>query len=67
MQTNKTLPTWCDLPAPVRHKLLGELIDAMIYSGQALMEVEILVEKFNRAGYVKSIILTSQNELHDQD
>lgn len=61
VSNTKQLPTWCDLPAPVRHKLLGELIDAMIYSGQALMEVEILVEKFNRAGYVKSIILP-QNE-----
>lgn len=56
MQNNK-LPTWCELPAPVRHKLLGELIDGMIYSGQALMEVEMLVEKFKRAGYIKSIIL----------
>ena len=63
MQNNQ-LPTWCELPAPVRHKLLGELIDAMIYSGQALMEVEMLVEKFQRAGFIKSIILplNDQNE-----
>jgi hypothetical protein len=54
---NKPLPTWCEMSPPDRHKLLGELIDAMIYSGNAVMELEMMVEKFRTAGYVKSIIL----------
>ncbi len=58
----KELPTWCELPAPTRHLLLGELIDAMIYSGEALMEVEILIENFKKKGLVKSIILPELNK-----
>jgi hypothetical protein len=54
---NKPLPTWCETPAPVRHKILGEIIDAMIYSGEALMKVEILIEEFRKQGFIKSIIL----------
>lgn len=66
MQNEKQLPTWCETAAPVRHKLLGELVDAMIYSGRALMEVEMLVEKFRHAGYIKSIILP-ENELENEN
>jgi hypothetical protein len=29
----------------------------MIYSGKAVLELEMMVEKFRTAGYVKSIIL----------
>lgn len=58
----KKLPTWCETPAPTRHKILGELIDAMIYSGEALMKVEILIEEFRKEGLVKSIILPLNNE-----
>lgn len=54
---NKPLPTWCEMTQVDRHKLLGELIDAMIYSGNAVLELEMIVEKFRNAGYVKSIIL----------
>lgn len=54
---NKPLPTWCEMTQVDRHKLLGELIDAMIYSGNAVLELEMMVEKFRTAGYVKSIIL----------
>lgn len=50
------LPTWCDLVQHERHTLLGELVDAMIYSGKAVLEVQSLVEKFKTAGYVRSVI-----------
>lgn len=56
----KQLPTWCDLVPMERHKLLGELIDAMIYNGIAVMEVQNLVKKFKLNGYVRSKILDNQ-------
>jgi len=55
------LPKWGDLNTYERHKLLGELIDAMIYSGEAVQHLKITVEQFRLMGYVRSIILP-QNE-----
>jgi len=55
------LPKWGDLNTYERHKLLGELIDAMIYSGEAVEHLQATVEQFRLMGYVKSIILP-QNE-----
>jgi hypothetical protein len=55
------LPKWGDLNTVERHKLLGELIDAMIYSGEAVEHLQATVEQFRLMGYVKSIILP-QNE-----
>ena len=55
------LPKWGDLNTIERHKLLGELIDAMIYSGEAVQHLQVTVEQFRLMGYVKSIILP-QNE-----
>jgi hypothetical protein len=51
------LPKWMDLNTYDRHKLLGELIDAMIYSGEAVEILQATVEQFRLMGYVKSIIL----------
>jgi hypothetical protein len=55
------LPKWGDLNTYERHKLLGELIDAMIYSGEAVQHLKITVEQFRLMGYVRSVILP-QNE-----
>jgi hypothetical protein len=55
------LPKWGDLNTIERHKLLGELIDSMIYSGEAVEHLQATVEQFRLMGYVKSIILP-QNE-----
>ena len=55
------LPKWGDLNTYERHKLLGELIDAMIYSGEAVHHLKVTVEQFRMMGYVRSIILP-QNE-----
>jgi hypothetical protein len=55
------LPKWGDLNTIERHKLIGELIDSMIYSGEAVQNLQATVEHFRLMGYVKSIILP-QNE-----
>jgi hypothetical protein len=55
------LPKWVDLSTYERHKLLGELIDAMIYSGEAVQHLKVTVEQFRLMGYVRSVILP-QNE-----
>ena len=57
------LPKWGDLNINERHKLLGELIDAMIYHAEAVQHLQLIVEKFKMLGYVKSIILPENNEL----
>ena len=55
--SNSTLPKWGDLNTFERHKLLGELIDAMIYSGEAVQHLKMTVEQFRLMGYVRSVIL----------
>jgi hypothetical protein len=57
------LPKWGDLSTYERHKLLGELIDAMIYHGEAVQYLQSTVEKFRMLGYVKSVILPENVEL----
>ena len=54
-ETNQS-PTWCDMIQQERYQLLGELVDAMIYSPQAVIEVQQLVNDFKERGLVKSII-----------
>lgn len=51
------LPKWGDLNINERHKLLGELIDAMIYSSEAVQHLQSTVEQFRAMGLIKSIIL----------
>ena len=51
------MPKWGDLNIQERHKLLGELIDAMIYSGEAVEHLQSTVEQFRAMGLIKSIIL----------
>jgi hypothetical protein len=51
------LPTWCDLVPHERHQLLGELVDAMIYSPVAVMTIQSLLKGFKKNGYVRSTIL----------
>jgi hypothetical protein len=57
------LPKWGDLNINERHKLLGELIDAMIYHGEAVQHLQSTVEKFRMLGYVKSVILPENVEI----
>jgi hypothetical protein len=48
---------WMDLPPQERHKLIGEIIDAMIYHAEAVAEVKELLEKFRDLGYIRNIVL----------
>jgi len=57
----KQLPKWMDLTTQERHKLLGELIDAMIYLGHAVEHLQVSVEKFREHGYVRSIIMPDED------
>lgn len=52
-----SLPKWPEMTTIERHKLIGELIDAMIYSENAVAVLKDCVEGFRAAGYVRSIIL----------
>lgn len=62
MNTKEKLPNWCELLPQERHQLLGELVDAMIYSGVATMAVQDLLRKFKKSGFVKNKILTIDTE-----
>lgn len=59
------LPKWPEMNTIERHRLLGELIDAMIYSGEAVAVVKDCVEAFRAAGYIKSIILPDNQTLEN--
>jgi len=59
------LPNWCELIQQERHLLIGELIDAMIYSGEAVSEVQKLLSSFKARGLVKNIILPDDTDLTD--
>jgi hypothetical protein len=63
---NKPLPKWGDMNPKDRHILLGKIVDAMIYSGIAVMELEMMVERFEKLGYVKSIFLP-ENEINNEN
>ncbi len=52
-----SLPKWPEMNTHERHMLIGELIDAMIYSGQAVAILKDCCEGFRAAGYIKSVIL----------
>lgn len=55
------LQKWGDLNTYERHKLLGELIDAMIYSGEAVHHLKVTVEQFRAMGWVRSIIMPEED------
>lgn len=48
---------WMDLPPQERHMLIGEIIDAMIYHGEAVDAVKELLEEFRELGYIRNVIL----------
>ena len=65
MSTHDHLPKWTDLLPQDRHQLLGELIDAMIYDGRAVMEVQRMVSQFRTAGYVRNVILPADTPIDE--
>jgi hypothetical protein len=60
-----SLPKWPEMNPIERHRLIGELIDAMIYSGEAVVILKDCVEGFRSAGYIKSIILPDNQTLEN--
>lgn len=51
------MPKWMELTTVERHTLLGELVDAMIYSEDAVLVLRLTVEEFRSRGLIKSVIL----------
>ena len=62
-----SLPKWGNLNTYERHKLLGELIDAMIYSGEAVQHLQITVEQFRLMGYIRSVIMPQDEPFQDKE
>ena len=60
-----SLPKWPEMNTIERHKLIGELIDAMVYSGQAVAILKDCAEGFRSAGYIKSIILPDDKTIEN--
>ena len=56
---------WPEMNTIERHKLIGELIDAMIYSENAVAILKDCVEGFRAAGYIKSVILPDHQTLEN--
>lgn len=67
MQQDKKPPTWCELVPQERHQLLGELVDAMIYSPIAVMTIQSILKGFKRNGYVRSTILPINENLENEN
>ena len=59
------LPKWPEMNTHERHLLIGELIDAMIYSGEAVVILKDCVEGFRAAGYIKSVILPDHQTIEN--
>jgi hypothetical protein len=56
---------WPEMNTIERHRLIGELIDAMIYSENAVAILKDCCEGFRAAGYIKSIILPDNQTLEN--
>lgn len=59
---NIKYPKWMELHPFERHQLLGEIIDAMVYHGEAVEAVRIIRDQFRAMGYIKSTILPPNSE-----
>jgi len=61
------LPKWGDISTYERHKLIGELIDAMIYHGEAVQHLKVTVEQFRLMGYIRSVIMPENERCPECD
>lgn len=64
---NVNYPKWMELHPFERHQLLGELIDAMVYHGEAVEAVRIIRDQFRAMGYIKSTILPDNQNIRDDN
>jgi hypothetical protein len=53
---------WIDLSTNDRHKLLGSVIDGMIYNYECVNEVREMLSRWDDNGFLKSIILPDDSE-----
>jgi hypothetical protein len=53
---------WMDLSTNDRHKLLGSVIDGMIYNYECVNEVKEMLNRWDDNGFLKSIILPDDSE-----
>jgi hypothetical protein len=51
---------WMDLLTNDRHKLLGQVIDGMIYNYECVNEVREMLDRWDENGFLKSIILPDE-------
>jgi hypothetical protein len=58
MQSNQL--KWMDLSTNDRHKLLGQVIDGMIYHYECINEVRGMLDRWDDEGFLKSIILPDE-------
>jgi len=58
MQSSKL--KWMDLSTNDRHKLLGQVIDGMIYNYECVNEVREMLDRWDDEGFLKSIILPDE-------
>ena len=62
MQEDQQPPKLMDLDPLERHVLIGELVDAMIYSSEAVFQLQYMRDKFRALGYIRSKILPQLND-----
>jgi hypothetical protein len=51
---------WMDLSNNDRHRMLGQVIDGMIYNYECVNEVREMLEQWDNHGFLKSIILPDE-------
>lgn len=61
MQSSKLKKdVWMDLLTNDRHRLLGQIIDGMVYHYECVNEVREMLERWDENGFLKSIILPDE-------
>jgi hypothetical protein len=51
---------WMDLEDNDRHRIIGQVIDGMIYNYECVNEVREMLERWDDEGFLKSIILPEE-------
>jgi len=61
MQSNQLKKNkWMDLSTNDRHRLLGQVIDGMIYNYECVNEVREMLKNWDDNGFLKSVILPDE-------
>ena len=57
MQGNQLKEVWMDLNPSDRYRVVGQVIDGMIYHAECVNEVKEMLARWDENGFLKSIIL----------